>query len=128
MQSITAATLGLTLVILLPGAAIVWLLAREKIRWWEAAAIVPAVGLGFTYVLAVLASLVGLRFDLPLFGLALLGLFAAVVGKVLRHRRQGGGTGMSRPSRSEYVPIALLIAAILVGASMWAAVSAWIAE
>jgi hypothetical protein len=119
MQSITAATLGLALVILLPGVAIVWLLAREKIRWWEAAAVVPAVGLGFTYVVAVLASLVGLRFDLPLHGVASLGLLAAVVGVALRRRRHGGGVRISGPSRSEYASIALLGVAILVGASMW---------
>jgi hypothetical protein len=120
MQSITAATLGLILVIIIPGVAITWLLAREKVRWWEAAAIAPAVGLGFTYAIAEVTSLVGLRFDLPVFAIASLGLIAAVVGKAVRSRARSTRTGFVGPRRSEYTSIALLGAGIVMGASIWA--------
>ena len=118
MLSVTAATLASILVILVPGTALVWLLNRERSPWWETAAIAPAVGLGFVYVLAEIASTAHVRFDVPLFAVGLIGLLAITLVSAVRGR--GTGSRIVPPERREYGAMALLGLAILLGTAIWA--------
>jgi len=118
MLSITAATLGLALVILPPGMALVWSLARRGTPWWEAAAVVPTVGLGFAYVVAQTSLLLSVPYSISVF-VGALGILAIAIAS-LRRRKRGGGPTIAGPDRSDVAAIALLALAVTIGSVMWA--------